>query len=563
MKILKSNYAWLLVIIPVITFFGLFFKYTVDAPINDDYGAILGFMNSYLNSATWSEKFTLLFSNLNEHKIVYDRVWTLIVYKVLGRVDLNVLAFIGNLAFVAIAALFYKKFTALGKPIILFLPFTVLLFNLAFWENMTFAMAVLSNITVLVFVMLCLWFITLPTLQYKHVALSVLFYAAAIFSQGGGLFLLPVTVLVFVYRKEYKKLLAYLIPVGLLTLYYLHDYVKHPQSASITDVFLQYKVRLVLFVFSFLGNAFNYSLTFTNNAQESAQVACLAGVLLVGLFIYITKTKYYKKNLFIYSLMVVLLVSAFVTGVSRMSHGLEISGVSRYRINGALFTVCIYFWFIETYTINNKKLWAILITTCFYFGCISIIHYESLSIRQRDTLTGILFYNDGNPNMLSGDRGEDYTKAKVAIFNDAKRLNIYTPPSNKSIEYYFPYSKPVKMLKVTNSPYSFGPSMDSIKKMSDAYLIEGWGSLDTQNTSNQKLYIGVKNQNDSLPVFYTAKQAQRFDLNPYFHKSNLQDAGYIARIKDSYIKPGENTLWMMIEVNGEVSIAQTDKKIIK
>jgi hypothetical protein len=143
-----------LIIIPLITFFGMFFYYTVNAPINNDYQAILDFINKIIATDSYSEKMKLIFSQHNEHRIVYDRIWTIISYKLQNNVNFNFLAFIGNLSLLGIAIIFYKRYSLLQKPLLLFVPITVLLFNITLWENITFAMAALSNFTVYLFILI-------------------------------------------------------------------------------------------------------------------------------------------------------------------------------------------------------------------------------------------------------------------------------------------------------------------------------------------------------------------------------------------------------------------------
>src|SRR4030095_1165608 len=152
--------SWLFILLPVVVFFGVFLRFTVNAPINDDFSAILAFINSYITTTSYGGKLKLMFDQANEHRIVYDRVWTIISYKIFHAINFNFLSLIGNLSLVGIAILFFNKFRRLGKPLYLFIPITVLLFNFASWENITFTMAGLSNFTVFLFILLSLHFLT-------------------------------------------------------------------------------------------------------------------------------------------------------------------------------------------------------------------------------------------------------------------------------------------------------------------------------------------------------------------------------------------------------------------
>ena len=189
----KKIFPFTLIIIPIITFFGMFFYYMVDAPINDDYQAILDFLNKCISTDSASEKASLIFAQHNEHRIVYDRIWAIISYKLQSNVNFTFLAFIGNLSLLAIAFFFFRKFIRLKKSLYLLIPISVLLFNLANWENMTFAMAGMSNLTVFLFVILSLDFLAKDTtVSRRNIFISVAFFYLALLTQGGGIFLLPI-----------------------------------------------------------------------------------------------------------------------------------------------------------------------------------------------------------------------------------------------------------------------------------------------------------------------------------------------------------------------------------
>ena len=103
----KKIISGVLIIIPIITFFGMFFFYMVNAPIYDDYQAVLDFLNKYISTDSISEKIRLLFSQHNEHRVVYSRIWTIISYKLQTNVNFTFLALIGNLSLLVIGLFFF------------------------------------------------------------------------------------------------------------------------------------------------------------------------------------------------------------------------------------------------------------------------------------------------------------------------------------------------------------------------------------------------------------------------------------------------------------------------
>jgi len=191
----------------VVFFFWIFFKYTVNVPINDDYSVLDNF-NGLLNADSFVEKFKLLFAQHNEHRIVYDRIWFLISYYMNNQINFDLLSLVGNLSLLGLFLLFAKRVSLSHEYMVLF-PIAVLLFNLTFWENITFSMAGLSNFTVVLFSLLSLSFLTTKKLTTKRFSLAIAFCFLAICTQGGGLFVIPVSLLILFLQKDYTRLKNY------------------------------------------------------------------------------------------------------------------------------------------------------------------------------------------------------------------------------------------------------------------------------------------------------------------------------------------------------------------
>ena len=555
--------SWLFILLPVGIFFAVFSRFTVNAPINDDFSAILAFINSYVSTPSFEGKIKLLLGQANEHRIAYDRVWTIISYKVFHTINFNFLSLIGNLSLVGIAILYFNKFRSLAKPLYLFIPVTVLLFNFASWENITFAMAGLSNFGVFLFMLLSLHFLTHNKANKTTLFLSILFLFFALFTQGGALSLVPVSIFILTYKKQYKNLWIYLAAVVIILALYFYDYHSPQHNGTLLDTLRELKGRVVLFVFSFLGNALNYFLIYTSNQQESLGITAIAGFCFFALFLYITKTKYYQRNLFNYSIMLLIVLTAFLTALNRSSFGWDFAAASRYRINGIVFLISLYFWFLETYRIDRKKTSAVILTlTGLYFIGINLNHYEYLGIREQQTNFGIIGYNSGKPDLLNGDKSQIELYSKILRQSDS--LNTYRLPASAELEYYYPFAVKVQTPIVTDDPKLEMPlSVREIYQLGDDYFIDGFAFIKGHSANNQKVYVGFKNQEDKEPEFFSTKQIARYDLNTYFNKFTLKDGGYQARIHAADIKPGENKIWLMVSVDGKVKKMETDKTITK
>lgn len=556
-RIIEKYFIPAMLLLPVGVFFIFFFLYMVNAPINDDYD-LLNFLNKCITTNSIAEKLQLILAQHNEHRIIYDRLWAILSYKLQGNVNFTTLAFIGNLSLVGIAWLLLKNFKSRTHPLFLFFPVMVFIFNITSWENMVFAMAALSNFTVYFFILCSLRLLTLnPLTEKSALYLSILFFFLAVITQGAGMFLFPISVLILLYKKEYRNLAIYSAFSLVIIASYFYAYQRPIQSHQ--DYTLLYNLKeVVLFACAFLGNAFNYHLLYTNNIKESIVLTQIIGFLFLLLFLYISYRKYYKKNLFIYSLMLLLIVSAFVTAVSRVALGMETAGASRYRINGILFFITFYFWAIETFEIKKKiVVVGIVLISAAYFFYFSLPQYDYLSFWEKETKTGILFYNSGNPNLLNCDRRD--MQFYTEIIETAKTLDTYHFPDNTALQSYFPIAD-----KQTANIESAGQAnvniiFERIEKISDGYIVSGYGFLDGYGTKNQKVFIGLTHNNKT--VYFSAKQIPRFDVSFFFGNEKLDYAGFLCRISNKDIAQGESTISIVIKQNNFLEIKETDKKI--
>jgi hypothetical protein len=564
MKLLLKIFSYLLVATPVILFFYFFAINIVDVPINDDF-ALLDFINKYLESNNFSEKIKLLFAQHNEHRIFYDRMFTLLSYKLIGTVNFTFLATIGNLSLIVICLIFYKIFNNLKRNVIYFVPVTVLLFSLSSWENITFPMATLSNFSVLLFIISSIFFLTKNEITKKtELALAFLLFVLAVFTQGAGVFLIPISSFIFLIKKEYKTGFIYLLFQILILLIYFYDYENYGNNKSILDLLLTEKLALIKFMFAFLGSSLSYFLVFTNNSEQSIIFTTIAGFLFSFFFLFITYKKYYKQNLFIYCLMALIVLSAIAVSFSRIGNGIETAVASRYRINSLLFLIAIYFWVIDTIRLKNDRilLYPILVASISFFFFISLKHTEYLDIRKRQTVYGVLSYDSGDISNLNGDK--QFLNFYRETFNKSKELKTYFLPSNEVYEKYFPFSKKAIIGNSTSSSQRFlNVSVDNVKELKDSFLIEGWAFPEGLDTRNQTIFIGLNEEKTNETVYFSTNIVLRHDLSPYFKISGLLHGGFSARIKKEFIKNATFNILVLSLNNNEILFKQTDKLLKK
>ena len=160
--------------------------YAVNVAKWDDH-ALREFLFNFDKERTLSGKVYLLFKQHNEHRIVYDRIVTLLDYQLTGKLNFRHLMLVGNLSLVGLLVLFVAILRRERRPVLYALPVALLLFNLSQWENMFWGMAALQNFSVVLWVLGSLYFLSYT----NRWAIAFLLAVLATLTSGNGMLIWP------------------------------------------------------------------------------------------------------------------------------------------------------------------------------------------------------------------------------------------------------------------------------------------------------------------------------------------------------------------------------------
>lgn len=562
-KSLFSNLDLILAFSVVVYFFVIFFKHTVNIPINDDYDVINNF-NDIINQSSAVEKVKLFFLQHNEHRILYDKLWFYVVYWFNPEgLDFNILSFIGTLSLVGIVAFYFFKLRKQYSDYILLFPVSVFIINLALWENITFSMAGLSNFTFLLFAILSIHFITQENLNNKKMSFSLLFFFFSIMSQGGGVFVFPVGLMVLFLRKNKIDFLKYFISGTLIIFIYFLDYQKHP-SPSLSQVFANLFEHFKFFI-AFLGSAISNYHFFPDNIDEAFFRSSILGFLFFVFYIYLLVSKYFKKNLFNFSIFTLVIIISFVTAITRLNQGIHTAVSSRYRLLSVLFLVSLFIFLIEfakrkklNVKLVNSVVFLLSLTYLFLFN----FNYQNKSLmhhRQASLSLGMLYYFSGDNsqiNSLNKNLSEKVLKEskdfETFVISEEKINKYYSFADKEEFDFNFP----------DNSSITISSNIEKIKQLKDSYYIEGFAFLDnSSDTEYQEVYMVLYN-NSSSKVFKTSPELKP-GLSNYFKRKNLDNGGFRVRIKNEDIVQGTNQIGLIVVNGNQKKLIKTDKNILK
>jgi hypothetical protein len=259
------------------------------------------------------------------------------------------------------------------------------------------------------FCVLSIWY-----LVSGRLLLVLTFFTCAIFTSGGGICLVPVILIYFILRKEWRHLLICSITFIIVFIIYF-PLLGYAQPAAHPNVFLALEspIYLITYAFSFLGNI--------GNLYKSS-----IGLGIVFTFYLVSKWRFLSKNYpFLFWLITFLLVVSITNAITRGGFGIRTGQLSRYTIYSIIYISIIYFTcLLSSPTLKKRK----FITNIAFFISLGIFAYwyqhgqKNLASRYADLESGVLQY----PSL-------EYAKSSL---KDAAMLGYYYPtkPPRHSLE---------------------------------------------------------------------------------------------------------------------------------
>lgn len=398
------------------------YKYAVNIPDWDDYDAILRFLNKLVDEQDFLSKIKIIFSQHNEHRILFDRLVILGDYLIEGAVDIRVLIWVGNLVFIALFLLLAKVFRDhVSSNWLLFIPVPFLMFSVVSYENYLWAMASLQNVGVVLFSLASLYFLLRSDrLQRREFVWACLLAVLATYTSGNGLLSFGVGGLALLVRREKWSYVAIWSAVAVISVaFYFYGYKPISGHPSPIATLYQKPDLLISHYFVLIGNAFDFM-----------TLSIFLGLALVVLYVqFVTKGLFLKKRL-LFFMLTFLMLSCCLTSLSRADFGVTQALAIRYRIYSELIFIFTYYILLTEVNIKSRMVKAGVALFCLWSMSLYVYgyrkHMPELIDRYEKLIHGIAAYHENNTrNFLS------YPDRPVAvdILERSKALGTYAVPS--------------------------------------------------------------------------------------------------------------------------------------
>lgn len=367
---------------------------TVDVPRWDDFHGILVPVDILLGKYTFAQKFTILFSQNNEHRVAVDRIMLWLITILTGKANMKTLAMIGTILVLFIEYLIVKssRFRRLDLNYLIPIPF--ILFAPHYWEILQSLMVPFQIFSVIFFSFLAFYLVANKR-PILYCILSVLF---AVFSHGNGLLSLPLVALVLVAQRDFKALKYWGLFSIIIISFYFTGYVKPAWNPNISP--LKAPLASFLYFFEFIGSAslalVNLSASWTASSMLKV-LPTISGLILFFLFFSYFFKKYPFKaswqsikdtgklitldpfDTFIITCILFFFGTGVLMSLSRTGYGMA----SRYVINSQIL-ICLIYLFIINF-IRNKKIVSIVFTFSIIYWIICYFNYWAPSLNMKNS----------------------------------------------------------------------------------------------------------------------------------------------------------------------------------
>jgi hypothetical protein len=338
----QNFFSWLVILLPPAIYFYLIYSYSLNLPFADDF-TILSQAIRIIQSTNFSEQFSLLFASHNEHRVAFTRLAFTLSYALFGEIDFSFLIFIGNAALVALLYLFFKMLNIRHGNLIYFIPISILLFQLQFWKNMTWAASSLQHQYILLFTGLTFYLLSKKSNPGFY---SAFFFAViSVFTHGGGWVTIFLGWVILLIQKRYQKGSIWAGGVLLLGFFYFKNFHSNTNVFSGIQSLEGFK-NFLMFYSAFLGSSLSL---------DKMYIAAGFGVILSFYLCYLTWDKYFEKNITVFMFMVYIFLNAILVAMARSGLAVENVFAPRYKIVSVILIVLVYVSLAERFSpIANK-----------------------------------------------------------------------------------------------------------------------------------------------------------------------------------------------------------------
>lgn len=328
---------------PILAVYTLLFREMRNAPMFDDYQAIVSFALIFRQLPNLGSKLLFIVAaQHDEYKLIFEHMILAAQLALTGRISFTFLIVLGNLLLLGILWLLWKHYFAeeknLARRILLFAPICYLIFQLNYVENLDWAMCGMQTVPVLLFTLAALHLVL--KLDSRSIACACLCAFLACLSSANGFLIAPIGLFILLSAKRrsqtpsWSSIVAWTTTFFVALALYLYRYIPITRAGFDPHVTFPHKV---FFFLAFLGAAAENMRHF-----PVRNGAVVLGLVILATFLLSLRTRFDRTNPFAFYSCLWFLLSAAAVTQGRAGLGMDISLSLRYKIYSDLLLIFCY-----------------------------------------------------------------------------------------------------------------------------------------------------------------------------------------------------------------------------
>ncbi len=367
--------AYLLFLIPVLSYGFFLNEFAVNLPWSDDSAFMLYVYHRILPTDTWATFWADTFRQHIDHRIATPRVliWLTSIFQ--GELNFRTAIILGNLSLLGSVGLLYRSFRRRGHGFWLFVPVAFFIFQPVHYIDSLWTICVYQHNLLLFWILLALE--SLQSSRPQALVIAILSALAATYTGGNGMFVWLPGLLLLLFQKNYRWALLWAVSVGIAGIVYFIG-LQAGQETHVHES-LSRPLEVIKSATVFLGGM---TAAFSPSIPLAIALGVLISlVLLVSLFLVPRRT----LSLSTLGLLLFLALSAGAVAITRSWSGIAI--IDRYQIYAAFALACSYLLLVDLLRPSLKNPVALLsIFAGLFFWIAAWFTTYPFLIRYRDSL---------------------------------------------------------------------------------------------------------------------------------------------------------------------------------
>lgn len=280
----KKYIAFVIILLPIVVFYGFSVAYGTNIPWFDDIENIPYFLSRLLDAPTWYARAEAFLRPNNEHRVLSARLIVYLNYWFTGEINFRALAFVGNLTVLGIFLLLARAYLKNGGTLLPLIPAAFFIFNLQFYSMTFMTIMSLQYQLIICEVFLSLYFLIKPSRWGLGWAIAIAILGT--FSMGNGLMAWPTGALILIYLGQWKRLFIWMA-VGVLAITgYFSGYAFVQGNDEGFIYFFQHPFKVIIGFFAFVGGIMDWfpRITF----EKRMVLPVVSGIFIVLFFFFYT-----------------------------------------------------------------------------------------------------------------------------------------------------------------------------------------------------------------------------------------------------------------------------------